>query len=69
MDIQREGYGDHIICVKDTGRKVNPYLVYRKWYDMGWHKKKLTAYADYRSAVWLAAEIMTGRMNIEEVME
>ena len=37
--------------VHDTGCKRNPYKVYRKWYDNGWHRKKLTEWGDFPDAM------------------
>lgn len=39
------------ILVKRIDRKYNPYVIYNKWYDYGWHQKKLTEFADLPSVM------------------
>lgn len=49
MDIQ---YGDkQYICIEDR-TKVNWYNLYEKWYDRGWHRKKIAEYADMSSILF-----------------
>ena len=44
--------GHHWVCIYDTAAKHNPYKLYQKWYDMGWHKRKVVEYADFQSVLW-----------------
>lgn len=44
--------GHHWVCIYDTAAKRNPYKLYQKWYDMGWHKRKVVEYADFQSVLW-----------------
>lgn len=43
---------NHYICILDTTAKRNPYKIYRKWYDDGWHRKKVNEYGDFQSVLW-----------------
>lgn len=43
--------GRQIICIRDYMAKCNEYKVYYRWYDCGWHKRKLAEYADMRSVL------------------
>lgn len=47
--------GFHITVEFHEG-KTNPYGIYRKWWDMGWHKKQLTKYADFKSCLCFVAD-------------
>ena len=38
--------------------KLNPYKVYRVYYDRGWHKRKLNEYADFNSILCFIKEYM-----------
>lgn len=44
--------GDWYICVLDMTGQRNPYNLYRKWYDMGWHRKKIVEYGDMDSVLF-----------------
>lgn len=44
--------GRHYVCVKHLDTTRNPYKLYRKWYDMGWHQKKVVEYQDFESILW-----------------
>ena len=50
MDLQMDG--NTYICVKDSTAKHNPYKLYRKWWDGGWHKKKIVEYCDMDSILF-----------------
>ena len=43
--------GVRIECIKEEG-KVNPYVVRLVWWDDGWHRKKMNAYADFTSVLY-----------------
>ena len=46
--------GTHIIVIKDNTAQINPYRIYRKWYEYGWHRELVTKYADFDSVLyWL----------------
>ena len=47
LDIQENGV--HLICIRDDKAKVNPYRLYKVWYDEGWHRKQEVRYADFLS--------------------
>lgn len=48
------------VVIKDDSAKFNPYKVYNKWYDGGWHRKKLTEYGDLQSVLWYLLQIEYG---------
>ena len=64
MEIEMEGHGDFLICVKDNSKKYNPYLVYLKYWKDGWHRKKLDAYGDYDSVLWFVHYVFTGKIRL-----
>lgn len=48
------------VVIKDDSAKYNPYKVYDKWYNVGWHRKKLTEFADMQSVLWYLLQIEYG---------
>lgn len=44
-------HGKFYVCILDMEAKRNPYKLYEKWYDMGWHRKKLAEYGDMDSVL------------------
>lgn len=44
--------GKQFVCVKHLDTNRNPYKLYRKWYDMGWHQRKVVEYQDFESVLW-----------------
>lgn len=50
MELQYNGAG--YICILDMTTQRNPYKLYRKWYDMGWHRKKIVEYGDMDSVLF-----------------
>ena len=47
--------GHYRVSYDDT-EQMNPYTVYREWYDKGWHSKKLASYADMVSCMYHITE-------------
>lgn len=47
-----------IECVKDYTQAYNPYRVYRKWWDGGWHRKQMERYSNIESVLCWAADEM-----------
>lgn len=43
--------GRHFVCTKEDG-VTNPYRLYQKWFDIGWHRKQIARYADFQSVMW-----------------
>jgi len=41
--------GIHFVIYCDENAKVNPYRIYRKYWDNGWKKRLLEKYADLYS--------------------
>ena len=41
------------LVIKDNESKYNPYKVYRKWWDQGDHRQKVTEFADIESVLRL----------------
>lgn len=52
--------GMHIVCIYHSTTNRNPYKVYRKWYDKGWHRKKLTEYQDFSSVLAELLQVVYG---------
>lgn len=51
LDITVEGR--HFVCTFTPAQR-NPYQLYSKWYEQGWHKRKLVEYANFYSVLcWL----------------
>lgn len=42
--------GVRLVMMHDEKDKCNPYKIYRKWWNQGWHKKQLNKYGDFLSA-------------------
>ena len=42
--------GVRLVMIHDEKDKYNPYKVYRKWWETGWHKKQLSKWGDFLSA-------------------
>lgn len=59
-------YGKHYICIKDSTTTRNPYKLYEKYYDNGWHRKKITEYSDIDSVLFhlLQTEYKTVRWDV-----
>ena len=53
--------GFWLICVKDCTEVMNPYRLYRKYYEPGngYHKKMLAKYADFISVLHAVTSIET----------
>lgn len=47
MDANNPENGRHLICIYTPEATSKRYAVYRKWYDKGWHRKKLNSFNDY----------------------
>lgn len=47
----------HLICIK-TDEKINPFRLYRVWWDRGKHRKMIVKYADFQSIMWHAHQIV-----------
>lgn len=41
----------HFVIYYNEETKKNPYKIYNKWYEHGWHKTKLEEYEDLFSCV------------------
>lgn len=42
--------GVRLVMIHDEKDKCNPYKVYRKYWNSGWHKKQLSKWGDFLSA-------------------
>lgn len=52
LDITVEGR--RFVCTFTPSRKYNVYQLYEKWWDQGWHQRKLEEYANFASILcWL----------------
>lgn len=52
--------GRHFVCIYDSSAKRNPYKLYEKWYDLGWHRKKVVEYEDFQSILWHLLQTLYG---------
>ena len=50
MELQLDG--NWYICVLDMTAQRNPYKLYRKWWDGGWHRHKIVEYGDMDSVLF-----------------
>lgn len=48
--------GRHFVCIFYCDSLVNPYKLYCKWYDHGWHRKKVAEYGDFSSVLFYLVE-------------
>jgi hypothetical protein len=44
--------GKWYVCIEDSTAKYNQYKLYHRWYDMGWHRKKIAEYANFDSVLF-----------------
>lgn len=44
--------GYHYVVIYNSSLTVNPYILYRKWYNMGWHRKKVAQYGNLDSCLF-----------------
>lgn len=57
------------LVIKDNRETSNPYKVYHKWWDGGWHRKKVTEYADLRSVFYTlmrASDTIDGWLDFDK---
>ena len=55
LEINEDGI--HVVCIKTEADKVNPYKLYKVWWDQGWHRKELTRYGEFKSVLWHIAQL------------
>lgn len=51
------------ITVEFHEGKTNPYRIYRKWWDMGWHRKQIEKYGDFNSCLCFVADYYKQNTN------
>lgn len=45
--------GSYYFCIYDESQRGgNPYTLFLKWWDQGWHRKKIVSYADMDSILF-----------------
>jgi len=49
--------GYHYVVMYDSTTSCNPYTLYRKWYNQGWHKRKVVSYQDMDSVLFHLLQI------------
>lgn len=57
MTINEKGL--HLECIKDNSDKVNPYRLYRVWWDQGNHRRLIAKYADMNSILYAVLQVAT----------
>lgn len=55
LEINEDGL--HVVCIKTEADKVNPYRLYKVWWNGGWHRKLIVKYADFNSVLWHIAQM------------
>ena len=45
------------VCIK-TDEEINPYRLYRVWWDRGNHRKLITRYGEFGSIMWTLHQII-----------
>ena len=45
------------VCIK-TDEEINPYRLYRVWWDSGKHRKLITSYGEFGSIMWTLHQII-----------
>ena len=46
-----DGQNHYVVVYNEEKKNHNPYTIYRKWYDRGWHRKKIVEYANMDSVL------------------
>ena len=54
--------GLHLECIKDYSDKVNPYRLYRVWWDQGNHRRLIDKFANLQSVICEIYDISIGRV-------
>ena len=49
--------GYHYVVICNTTTTCNPYTLYRKWYNQGWHRQKVVRYQDFDSVLFHLLQI------------
>jgi len=57
MTINEKGL--HLECIKDDSDKVNPYRLYRVWWDQWNHRRLIAKYADMNSILYAVLQVAT----------
>lgn len=59
--------GKRFVCKHHIGAKRNPYKLYEKWYDGGWHQKKIIEYQNFISVLdFLRLHAYTHNIGFQE---
>lgn len=45
------------VCIEDSTANTNPYKLYEKWYDGGWHRKKVIEFGNFDSILFYLLQI------------
>ena len=48
----------YLECIKDDAAKTNPFRLYRKWWDGGWHRKQIEKYGNFESIIYHIHDMM-----------
>ncbi len=49
LEINEGGY--HFRAYDDGGQ-MNPYRLYKVWYNCGWHREQIARYHEFESVMW-----------------
>lgn len=56
--------GNHYVVIHDSSAKTNQYKLYRKWYNRGWHRKKVAEYGDFDSIMFHLIQLKYQVLNL-----
>lgn len=51
----------HFVIYHDDNRRCNPYRIYHKWYNCGWHRKLIAEFADLISCTFFINDAVMKR--------
>lgn len=53
--------GKTYVCIEHLDGRVNPFWLYREWWDQGKHRKLIVKYGDAVSVLYHLTDIYAGR--------
>ena len=54
--------GQHLECIKNNCDTINPYRLYKVWWDGGWHRKLIDKFDDIQSVICEVYDISIGKV-------
>ena len=53
-----------LVVILDRTAQQNPLKVYKKWFDAGWHRKKINEFSDMVTAMRYMTGIIQGQIKV-----